>query len=68
MSAMRSARGDFDDAGRTACKTRRIPVGDMRVVTAMTTCVKLVNYEESAVRFAAMRSNVVGRVVSLRGR
>ena len=57
-----------DDAGRARLQDAHgIPVGDMRVVTAMTTCVKLVNYEESAVRFAAMRSNVVGRVVSLRG-
>ncbi|ABO98897.1 predicted protein, partial [Ostreococcus lucimarinus CCE9901] len=44
-----------------------IPASDLRVVTSMTTCVKLVNYEESKVRFAAMRSNVVGRVVSLKG-
>jgi len=44
-----------------------IPANDGRVATMMSMWVKLVNYQESVVRFAAMKSNVVGRVVSLRG-
>ena len=44
-----------------------IPAGDVRISSVMTTCVKLRNYQESEVRFAAVKSNVVGRVVSLRG-
>ena len=56
------------ERGRTALEDARgVPAGDLRVSATMKTCVKIYNYPESAVRFAAMRSNVVGRVVSLRG-
>ena len=56
------------ERGRAALEDARgVPAGDLRIASAMTTCVKLYNYTESLLRFASMRSNVVGRVVSLRG-
>lgn len=56
------------EGGRAALQDAKgVPAGDTRVATNMQMTVKLINYEESKVRFAAMRSNVVGRVVSLRG-
>ena len=56
------------ERGRAALEDAHgVPAGDLRIASAMTTCVKLYNYPESRLRFASMRSNVVGRVVSLRG-